>query len=130
MVKKSRAIRPVSYDDILKFVTDKRLILNPKFKYFGMFADDVLVSCMGVFISHGKVKFHAFFTPVDQRGNGYFTKLFKVIYQEVQNRGYKYYRVDCLPDSAGIIQKQGFTLTGEKQFKDFKIYYFKKEISS
>jgi len=127
----SLKIKQISYDLAVSFSKgEPHLIHKKKFVYHGLYVDDVLVSIMAYDINKQKAKLHSFYTPKEFRGRGYFSDLFRFMIKTLKDKtDVKYMLVDCLDDSKGIVERFGFELLREKQFKHFKVYYFRKDIT-
>lgn len=124
-------LREIKSETAKEFCKGERdLIILDKYQYFGLFRGDVLVSSIGVHITDKKAKIHAFYTPPDLRGNGYFTLLLQGVIDMMKNTSVKTVFADALEPSKNILSSLGFELIREKQFKRFKIYYFRRELKN
>lgn len=116
-------VRQISYEEARKFITnEKNLILKREYKYFALFYNNGIVSLLGL-KEQGKVKVHCNYTPIEKRGNGYFTRLLRVVMDLYED---KEIVADCLQASKDIYLRNGFELVCEKKYKSFTIYKVKK----
>lgn len=127
----SSRIKQITYDLAVNFTKgEPHLTHKKKFVYHGLYVDDVLVSIMAYDIGRNSTKLHAFYTPKEFRGRGYFSYLLGLIIKKLESStDTKTLISDCLEDSKDIIERFGFELLREKQYKRFKVYYFRKDIS-
>ena len=116
--------KKISFKIAKQIIKDKNLIVNDKAIYYALKEDDEILSIISVQARNGKVKFKANYTPEDKRGKGYFTELLREMI-------YKYrfctIQANCLESSVKVYVNNGFNIYNEKQFKNFKIYYVKRE---
>lgn len=127
----SSKIKQIPHDVAVNFSKgEPHLTHKKKFVYHGLYVDDVLVSIMAYDINKQKAKLHSFYTPKEFRGRGHFSYLLGLIIKKLESStDTKSIIVDCLDDSKNIIERFGFELLREKQYKSFKIYYFRKDIT-
>ena len=112
-------IKTVSFELAKQFVRDDTLILKPEYDYIMLYHKGAPVSLLGVDImKSGVVKLHSNYTPVEYRGNGFFSLL--LVYVKRMHCGKKL-MADCTDFSKGIYAKAGFHKVFEKQFKRFTI---------
>lgn len=116
-------IKQVSYEEARKFIkSEKNLILKREYKYFALFYNNEIVSLLGL-KEQGNVKVHCNYTPIEKRGNGYFTRLLLVVMDLYKDNEIV---ADCLQASKNIYLRNGFDLVCEKKYKSFTIYKVKK----